>query len=361
MFTNSKLVKKITLYLLCTVLICFWITKMILNSSGFEPNNLFNGFDSNFNIGEHWNGFNYKYNYDVNEEKSIEPSNINSIKIDMVSADIKVLISEDDNIKATLKGYVKSSEEASNPKLDMTSKEGTLYITSQNNAFKAFSSYSMDLKLEIFIPKSYINDLYIKSTSSDIFINTLNLNSLNIITTSGFMEAEEIIVKNFNFTSTSGDLDINKLNSTQNEIQTASGNIEVKSIEGNSSISSTSGDLNIDRLSSNQNQIRTTSGNIEIHSIEGGLTLNSTSGDSYLKYSKMPSGNIDINSISGNLELLTPSNAEYFIDASSTSGNITLNKPILAEVKKEHQIKGVVGSDNCKINIKTTSGDVDIK
>ena len=75
----------------------------------------------------------------------------------------------------------------------------------------------------------------------------------------------------------------------------------------------------------------------------------------------MPSGNIDINSISGNLELLTPNNAEFFINASSTSGNITLNKPILAEVKKEHQLKGIVGSDNCKINIKTTSGDVTIK
>ncbi|WP_308165750.1 DUF4097 family beta strand repeat-containing protein [Clostridium algidicarnis] len=254
----------------------------------------------------------------------MDSSNINSIKIDMVSADIKVLISEDDNIKATLKGYVKSSEEASDPKLDMTSKGGTLYVTSPNNTFKGFSSYSRDLKLEIFIPKSYINDLYIKSTSSDISINPLNLNNLNIITTSGFMEAEEITVKNFNFTSTSGD-------------------------------------LNIDRLSSNQNQIRTTSGNIEIHSIEGSLTLNSTSGDSYLKYSKMPSGNIDISSISGNLELLTPNNAEFFINASSTSGNITLNKPILADVKKEHQIKGVVGSDNCKINIKTTSGDVTIK
>ncbi|MBU3203574.1 hypothetical protein [Clostridium algidicarnis] len=51
MFKNSKLVKKITLYLLCTVLICFWTTKMILSSSGFDSNNLFNGFDSNFNIG----------------------------------------------------------------------------------------------------------------------------------------------------------------------------------------------------------------------------------------------------------------------------------------------------------------------
>ncbi|MBU3208172.1 DUF4097 family beta strand repeat protein [Clostridium algidicarnis] len=48
------------------------------------------------------------------------------------------------------------------------------------------------------------------------------------------------------------------------------------------------------------------------------------------------------------------------MNASSTSGNITLNKPILADVKKEHQIKGVVGSDNCKININTTSGDVTI-
>ncbi|WP_032121456.1 DUF4097 family beta strand repeat-containing protein [Clostridium amazonitimonense] len=326
MFKNNKFIKKATLYLLCTVFVCYGIAGMIINSSGFSFYNLFKDFHSNVNInvGGHWSDFIYKYSYEVDEEKSIDISSTNNIKIDTVSADIRILISDDHNVKATLKGYIKSSQEVSTPKLDMTEQKDTIYIRSQGKSFIGPSSYSENLTLEVFIPESYVNNLYIKSTSSDVTIETLNLNSFNINTTSGTINAGEITVKNFDFGSTSGD-------------------------------------LKIDKLKSDNNQIKTTSGNIKVDSMEGKLSLKSTSGDSYLYYRDMPSGEININAISGKVELLTPSNAEFFINSSSTSGNIALNKPIILEVKKEHQIKGVVGSDKCKVNIKTTSGDIRIK
>lgn len=326
MFKNDKFIKKAAIYLLCTVFICYGITGMIVSSSGFRFYNMFNDFDSNVNInwGTHWNSIGNKYSYDVDEQNSLAISSINNIRIDMVSADIKISISNDDNVKATLKGYIKSSQEISTPRLDMTKQGDTIYIKSPSRSFISSYSYSENLTLEVFVPKSYSNNLDIKTTSSNIAIDTLDLSTLNISTTSGTIKTGEISTKSFNFGSTSGDLIINKLKSSNN-------------------------------------QIKTTSGKIKINSIEGNLSFKSTSGDCYLSYKDMPAENIDISSVSGKIELHTPSNAEFFVNASSTSGDIKLDKPIIAEVKKEHQVRGVVGSDKCKINIKTTSGDITIK
>lgn len=326
MFKNDKFIKKAAIYLLCIVFVCYGITGMIVSSSGFSFYNMFNDFDSNVNInwGTHWNSIAYKYSYDVDDQNSIPISSINNIRIDTVSSDIKISVSNDDNVKATLKGYIKSSQEIATPKLDMTKQGDTIYIKSPSRSFTGSYSYSEKLNLEVFIPKSYSNNLDIKTTSSDISINTLNLNTLNISTISGTIKAEEVSVKSFKSSTTSGDLTINTLKSTNN-------------------------------------QIKTTSGETKINSIEGNLSFNSTSGDFYLSYKDMPTGNIDINSISGEIELHTPSNAEFFVNASSTSGDVKLSKPIIAEVKKEHQVRGVVGSDKCRINIKTTSGDITIK
>lgn len=326
MFKNDNFIKKTALYLLCTVFICYGIAGMIINSSGFSFYDLFNDFNSdvNINFGKHWNNSIYKYSYEVDDQNSIAISSINNIRIDMVSTDIKISISNDDNVKATLKGYIKSSREISTTKLDMSKQGDTIYIKSPSKSFTGSYSYSENLKLEVFIPRSYVNNLDIKTTSSDIAADTLNLNNFTINTISGTIKTGEISVKSFNFSSTSGDLIVSKLKSSNN-------------------------------------QIKTTSGEIKINSMEGNLSLNSTSGDCYLSYKDMPSGNIDISSISGEIELLTPSNAEFFINASSTSGDVKLSKPIIAEVKKEHQVRGVVGSDKCRINIKTTSGDITIK
>jgi DUF4097 and DUF4098 domain-containing protein YvlB len=260
------------------------------------------------------------------------------------------------------------------------------------NRFKAY--------IEVFIPVSNRN-ITIKTSSGDIkAAGEYTASSMNIESSSGDAEINNIIAETISIKSSSGNIRCNNangnitVNSSSGTIivnavngdifaKSSSGKIEIKQISGSIAANATSGNIRSEAVGSNA-EIRTTSGSIDFGRVNGNVTAESSSGRIRLalvngtidaKASSgdincaitVNSGNISIETTSGDVTLEIPRNLAFNFSSSSSSGSLRtpFSDRLFRNLSDDKLVLGSIGIDTSQINqifrnisIETSSGSI---
>lgn len=302
-FISSKM--KIFMLILFLLSITFYVSGCIaLVQSGYKLSdytdelNVTHGsfkFDANINLFD-FDGSSLSKDYNLDD-------NINEISINLNSQDIKV-----ENYEGqTLKVQIKSNNSSS----------GELTETEDGHKLSLNTSYNTpgNANISVSIPNSFKNKgaLKIVTSSGDIDISNVSLDTLSISTASGDTEASNLTSNYFTLNSSSGDTHLKNVSSL------------------------------------NETRLVSSSGEIVGNGTLGKLTANTASGDMELKLEKSIA-NSSLSSISGAINLSLPKDSGYKINYDTISGHLESSNGKLSH-----------GDESSIININTTSGNLNIK
>lgn len=303
MFKTGKIRLGITL--LIVSILCFGIgTFLLFITNGWPPT-----------LG--------KYTVDLNEEKVSAIKDVNDIFVDVSSADINIIPEDRADVKAVLSGYINSSSKVTQPELTLEKSGSKLNISvKMQKVYIGFTS--MDINLDIYIPKNYSQDLGFDLSSGDVIMNnSLTLNNLDFSLSSGDVTIADLTCNKLFYHSSSGSLEAVKLNTKETEFELSSGHINISDFTGSLTGESSSGDINI----------------------------------AYKEFND----NVDVHVSSGEIKLKLPENSEFYLDAHASSGDVECNFPItLSEKQKDNSLKGVVKDDKNKVLLSASSGEISV-
>jgi DUF4097 and DUF4098 domain-containing protein YvlB len=277
---------------------------IVLVQSGYKlsdyPNEL-NITPDSFKFNANINLFDFNDSY-LSREYNLN-DNINEVAVNLNSQDIKVENYEGQTLKVQVKNNNSVSSELSE------SEEGNKIILSTSYDTPGNASISIS------IPNSFKNRgaLKIVTSSGDINISNLSLDTLGISTASGDTELSNINLNYFSSNSSSGDTHLKNVSAlTETKLVSSSGEIV-----GNGTL--------------------------------GKITANTTSGDMKLTLEKSLATS-SLSSISGSISLSLPKSAGYKINYDTISGQLDSSKGKLSH-----------GDESSIINVNTTSGSLNIR
>ncbi|WP_010198681.1 DUF4097 family beta strand repeat-containing protein [Bacillus sp. m3-13] len=276
----------------------------------------------------------------IEQEETVDGSEAENIEIRATSADIKVVSVEREDIYAKLSGDV-SEKNKGKYKLIVKEVDGTIQIeVVQPNMEFQIGTNITSLKVEIEVPEKTYTELSTISTSSDIQMSGLQVDSLRTEVTSGDIMVENITIKDsYSIELTSGDVRIENTVAKNITIEGTSGDITFKEVLSDLQVDTTSGDINVWGVEGNVD-VETTSGDIEIDNkrVTGNLEVEVTSGDVRVKFDENPSS--------------------LAVDFKGRSGKGTVNLDGMQyKEKSERNIEGQIGDGEFLLKVRTTSGD----
>ena len=298
-------IKNLVLGLLAVMVIAYGIGTIIMFTS---PGSVFNGEKNSFNI---------------NDTKTASLNGIKAINVNVSSTSINIIPTNESEFKAHLEGNVVSMGSYAKPDLECYTSGNTLYVNVKNKSGVNFGFFSSSLKLDIYFPAAYSNELKLSSSSGSINARDLKLSKLQCTASSGSTTLENVTADSFDY-------------------------------------SSSSGSLNANGLTTNTTKLTSSSGGKRVSSFIGDIKSSSSSGSTKIEYSLFDNS-IDINASSGSVEVKLPETAAFYLDANVSSGSIRSDFPIMVTgSNNKHQLKGTVGSDKNKVKINTSSGSIRI-
>lgn len=287
---------KIFIIVLTTIFISTYIISAIL---------LFN---SNYSLSKYFNGFNISFDYDEfsfssgkyhisdSTEYNLDDA-LTNIDISTSSIDVIIEPSDSDKIKVSISGKAKEHSSLNNLFNINNSNTSELSISQKEKLF-----WGGNLRLTLSIPSKYNKNLTINTTSGDISLSDLTLQTVNT-------------------NSTSGDVDIENITASESKVNLTSGDIDANGNLGNISMDSTSGDidLELDKLGSSNN-ISTCSGDIYLSSSDTNYSLEykTNSGD-------FDNGTSQDYTKSINTYNMSSGNGDNKINVSTTSGDFSFD------------------------------------
>ena len=262
-----------------------------------------------------------------------DPQGIKNINLDFVSEQISVVATNENKIRI---------EETSNTQMNANdvmqcSVSGNTVVAESgmhDNWFNVFdwSRYG-DIKVTLYIPASYQNNLGLHSVSGQINAQGFNSSGLKVDTTSGRINASGIQAATADIGSTSGEISLQNVQSAGLTMHETSGAITL--VGGR-----------FDTLSAHS-----TSGAISLDAQRmGKIDAGSTSGSVSVSVSEMP-GQINIGTVSGSVNVTLPENDGFTLDTHTVSGAVN-NDFAMAH--------GVYKNGGGNITLSTTSGFINI-
>jgi len=258
----------------------------------------------------------------IDESKTFEAQEINKIFVDIVSTDINVISTNEEEIRVHLYGEVSTNKKMELPSLVAYQSGDELRIEIIQTKTILIGISIWRTKLDIYIPEDSIETLEMDTVSSDTSISELKLNEFNFKTVSGDFKGESLFASELKLGLISGDVNLKDY----------TGNIDVKVI---------SGDVVLENGSQNEN--------IEVVTV---------SGDVYVE--QEDSSNMNIKTTSGDIEINLSEDARFYLRAKTVSGHIENRFPIKITSSSRRDLEGLVGSDEKEIAVGTTSGDINV-
>lgn len=298
---------------------------------------------------------------DVNVEKTASLSNIDKIIVNTASDNINFIPSDASEIKAHFYGYYKSSNKEYKPELTIASSGGELAIKIAYKPHIAVFRFTSNLKLDVYLPRSYMKNLEANTASADVKIDEMNVESLICKTASGDLTAGNVKAKTAEFGTFSGNI---RLSTASDDLwlHSTSGDITADRISTqNCRVNTTSGNITADGISVKTCQVDTTSGSITLKGISGNMDATSTSGEISLQYAEF-ANNINVQTASGSTEIKLPQSAEFHLKYSTASGSGKCDFPITMSGTegRNGSLDGTVVSDRNSITVNSSSGSLNI-
>lgn len=250
-----------------------------------------------------------------NYKENITAKGIEKLLIYSTSGEISIVTENRDDI------YVELDSFSNGPKLYIENGTETI-IESKRKIWNLFCFSFKSPKLRVYIPEKYKNSLYVKNTSGNVFITSIDLDSLGLFLTSGNVELKNIRSSTGYLKNTSGNILIEESKIDDLEVKLTSGRLDIDDFSGNLKGKSTSGSVNIDLEQLNGDIIfKLTSGkmniNIDYQELNSNLNLKTTSGKVVCDFPVTTSGEFKRKSLNG-----VSGNPDYNIDILNTSGSI---------------------------------------
>jgi len=258
----------------------------------------------------------------IDKTKSFNAGEIEEINIDIISTDINIITSEDEDIKVHFYGEVSTNVKKDIPEL-MAYKSGD------------------KLHIEIIQPKTIFIGVSIWRTNLDIYIPEDSVEDIKINTVSADTNIEDLEVDGFIYSSVSGDFKAKSLFARDLKLGSTSGDLNIENYTGNIDIKVTSGDVALNYGKQNDS-----------------IGVITVSGDVYIKQDQ-PS-NMNIRTTSGEVDIVFSEDAQFYLKATTVSGGIETEFPIKIISSGRRDLEGIVGSNDMAIIISTTSGDINI-
>ena len=147
----------------------------------------------------------------------------------------------------------------------------------------------------------------------------------------------------------------------QAQLTSGSGDVSLKGVHGETRLQSGSGVVKI--ADPGDNVVATTgSGNITVTDASADLRLRSASGDISVDGNPGTSRYWDLHTTSGKVTLHVPSAASFRFYARSSSGNINAGIPIVMEgTTGKHELRARIGDGQARVEVATSSGDIDLR
>jgi lia operon protein LiaG len=366
---NNHRLKKISLILAGTALICLGLAVMLFLNIDVK--------DYNSN----------KYMYSINEEKSFNISEIKDIDINSFSSDINLINTNDNKVKVHIYGklYAKNRDNVNEPVIELNNGKLEVKQNRRNKTyvglnFNVFWFNKNDVRIDVFIPKAYREDMSIDSSSGNIKTDTLDIKSLKVDTFSGKITLDDVTSGTINIDTSSGDITAGSLKAKDVEIKSFSGKFRSKALETDKlEVSSSSGEvslglvkavdvvldtfsgkINAEGFEANNAKVSSSSGKVLFNSVNAGkFTCETFSGDVLMNKGALKNASIETSS--GKVALKLDAGSEFSLDAESSSGNVVCEIPVdTVEKQEKNVLKGSVGKSENKIGIETFSGDISI-
>ncbi len=258
----------------------------------------------------------------IDESKTFDAQQINKIYVDLVSTDIRVIPTNEEEITVHLYGEVSTNKDMELPSLVayQSGDELRIEIIQTKMIFIGINIWRM--KLDIYIPEDSIEVFKADTTSSDMDVSNLAVNEFEFNSVSGDFKGESLLANDIKLKSTSGDISLNDY----------TGDVNVNLISGDAVLED-----------GNQNE------SIEIVTV---------SGDVYIE--QEDSSNMNVRVTSGDIEINLSEDAQFFLKANTVSGQIENTFPIKTTSSGRRNLEGVVGSDEKQIDVSATSGDISL-
>lgn len=251
--------------------------------------------------------------YKLVKSETYSVEEIKSIYLDFTSADIDVRYSDNDTVKIDL--YDKDESD-----FNVSVNNGILEVK-HNRSFDFCIGFCFTSRRAIlYLPQSFSGEIKIETDSGDVRIPDLRSSDMIINTVSGDVSVSG--AKNISVKTTSGEVDIN--NVTDLKVSTKSGDIEIMDV------SNVSGD--------------TISGSLEIFRLRDSIDFKTTSGDIDLS-DVILNRNSKLSTVSGDVEI----------------ERINLVNVITSTVSGDTEVYTMDRTSKIELNIKTTSGDIEVK
>lgn len=285
--------KKLTVWLFVAAVCVFGMAYALYANSGTKHSNF--NFISNFTEAS---------DYTINKEETIPADKIKELRIKTSSVSINCIPVETSEIKAHFYGDVRTSNEAAIPELAVETSGNTVEIVVKRKDNTGSFSYSGNLKLDIYIPVSYSQELKAEASSGSIYISGLKVDKLDAKASSGSLSVTSTAVSEAN--------------------------------------------------------LQASSGSIKISDFSGELNCKSSSGSINAEYSRF-NNDVKLQASSGSVTLKLPEDSEFQLKARVSSGSIKCDFPIrMTESSDRKLLEGIVKSDRNKIDITTSSGSIQL-
>lgn len=255
---------------------------------------------------------NYHVIWDTNENSLI--------KVELRDGIIRVVRLQGENIR--MKGS-NMRFETGNISDFMKSEDGKIEID-MNGFSQSMKSLGEKIKL------MFSNGMKINIGRADDYITIQvpenAIPHVELLTTSGDIEVQDVALTDLNVTTTSGDIDID-LDEDQHlqlvELRTTSGDIKATAFTHEMTIASTSGDVEVEGYYHNLT-VNTISGDIDVRADVKNMTFKAVSGDVDLAFNSVEIRDVRGSTISGDIEIGLPDGiGEIAINTQTRSGDVT--------------------------------------
>ncbi|MGE8203351.1 LiaG family protein [Heyndrickxia sp. NPDC080065] len=252
------------------------------------------------------------------EAQSESMKNIKTIDVDISSQDVKIIPENREDLQAKLEGK---------GKLIVNRSGDTVHIKVKRKWFEGIRFWSKS-GLKIYIPKDYDQNVDLTLGSGRIRMSgpskdhPMKLKDVNVDMGSGLMELENLDVLRFQHKGSSGKASFHALAAKIGTIKMGSGVVDVSGYKG-------------------KLETKLSSGKLDIQMDE----LNDS---------------VDIKVNSGLVKLELPKEADFTLNGTVGSGWISCDLPLKSRESGNHKVNGIHGTGEHQINVKVSSGKVDI-
>lgn len=318
----SSKMKIFMAFLLLSSIICFTTAFIQLYYSDFRVDNYFN-ISQYYNNAIYWSKDSNDLSGDEVYSKSIDLKDIDNINIDFYNYPTVIQTYPGDSLSISI--YSKHNpSSAQNKQIELlaNSVDNKTLVVNPSQNISSINEYRNNISFLIKIPYSYSNNININTSNGNIELNNLSLKNLNIKTTNSDVSINNLTSEATNISTTNGSIVTNGLNAKNLILNTTDGSISSTDNFTNGTISTINGSIYTLISSSASN-----------------LNINSTSGSINLSIHKDSNLTLSYSTINGILY-----RESYEDDSDYLSTDNTLK----------------FGNGNGKVNVKTVNGDLNL-